>query len=151
MVVALMDWIVCRVWPSVFRCRWRCVRVCVCYGVWPLWGTGSNEYCLNFFTVRSTQYSGLILGVYVIWYMHTHTRSICILEYGTHTRSICHTCILEYSVSDVGKICIYVVASVRASVTEYDHSGVLHYLRIVLNCTNSNYGASPGLSTESKQ
>ena len=30
----------------------------------------------------------------------------------------CHTCILEYSVRDVGKICIYVVASVRASVTE---------------------------------
>ena len=58
----------------------------------------------------------------------------------SHTRSICHTCILEYSVSDVGKICIYVVASVRASVTEYDHSsGVLHYLRIVLNCTNRTH------------
>ena len=79
--------------------------------------------------MRSTQYSGLILGVYVI---HAYWST-------------------QYSVSDVGKICIYVVASVRASVTEYDHSGVLHYLRIVLNCTNSNYGASPGLSTESKQ
>ena len=87
------------------------------------------EYCLNFFTVRSTQYSGLILGVYV---RHAYWST-------------------QYSVSDVGKICIYVVASVRASVTEYDHSGVLHYLRIVLNCTNSNYGAWPGLSTESKQ
>ena len=57
----------------------------------------------------------------------------------------------EYSVSDVGKICIYVVASVRASVTEYDHSGVLHYLRIVLNCTNSTHNrAQPIPYTYSK-
>jgi hypothetical protein len=60
------------------------------YGVWPLWSTGSNEYCLNFFIVRNTQYSGLILGVYGTMVLHTVVeKSSCMLR-GTE---LCYVCV----------------------------------------------------------